>query len=73
MKNKEAIFFIFCNRALPYSGYFIWPEIGAVIGIIMGIILNMTFCSFRGVKVWKLCERDYYHLVSKGYSSKMPY
>ena len=69
-KISRPFFSYFVIGLFLITGYFIWREIGAIIGIIIGIILNMIFCSFRGVKLWKLCERDYYHLVSKGYSSK---
>jgi len=52
------------------TGYFMFREIGLIVGIVIGILLNMTVRSFRGVQLWKLCERDYLHLISKGYSER---
>ena len=51
-------------------GYFVFREIGLILGAFAGVLLNMTMRSFRGVRLWKLCERDYVHLKSKGYSDR---
>ena len=51
-------------------GYFTLGKIGLIAGVLVGILLNMTFKSIRNVKLWKLCEKDYLHLISKGYSER---
>lgn len=83
MKTTDEDIIIATSRKLPKpflsyfvigvcaaTGYFILREIGLITGAFVGILLNMTIRSFRGAQLWKLCERDYLHLVSKGYSDK---
>lgn len=51
-------------------GYFMFREIGLIAGALAGVLLNMTIHIFRGLQLWKLCERDYLHLISNGYSDR---
>jgi len=51
-------------------GYAIFREIGSIVGVFAGILLNIILRTFRCGSLSKLCKRDFLYLISKGYSER---
>lgn len=51
-------------------GFKILDGTGLIAGVIIGIAIHMASRTFKGVKLWNTCERDYQYLITKGYQKR---